>query len=101
MRTRLLQINALTCLFLWLCAQSSAQPVLSEQTQISLLTCSPSDKAAYTLYGHTAVRVRGQIVADSLHKDNMDIVFNYGVFDFSRPNFIYRFAKGETDYMLV
>jgi hypothetical protein len=27
-------------------------------------------------------------------------VFNYGIFDFSKPNFIYRFAKGETDYML-
>ena len=30
----------------------------------------------------------------------MDYVFNYGIFDFSKPNFIYRFAKGETDYRL-
>lgn len=30
----------------------------------------------------------------------MDLVFNYGIFSFEKPNFIYRFAKGETDYML-
>jgi hypothetical protein len=29
-----------------------------------------------------------------------DYVFNYGIFDFSKPYFIYRFASGETDYML-
>ena len=28
----------------------------------------------------------------------MDYVFNYGMFDSSIPHFIYRFAKGETDY---
>lgn len=30
-----------------------------------------------------------------------DFVWNYGVFDFAQPNFIYRFVKGETDYMLL
>ncbi|MDE6134030.1 MAG: DUF4105 domain-containing protein, partial [Muribaculaceae bacterium] len=25
-------------------------------------------------------------------------VYNYGVFDFEQPNFVYRFVKGETDY---
>jgi hypothetical protein len=30
-----------------------------------------------------------------------DIVFNYGIFDFNSDNFIYRFAKGKTDYKLV
>ncbi|MDR2041481.1 MAG: DUF4105 domain-containing protein [Tannerella sp.] len=80
---------------------AGAQPVLGEQAQISLLTCSPDDRAVYTLYGHTAVRVRGQVVADSVRRNDLDIVFNYGIFDFSKPNFIYRFAKGETDYMLA
>jgi len=31
----------------------------------------------------------------------MDSVWNYGVFDFAEPNFLYRFVKGETDYMLA
>ncbi|MDR3309712.1 MAG: DUF4105 domain-containing protein [Tannerella sp.] len=66
---------------------------LGEQAEVSLLTCSPSDEDVYTLYGHTAIRVRDPEM-------QLDVVFNYGIFDFSKPNFIYRFAKGETDYML-
>jgi len=76
-----------------LTAAATQAPPLSMQAQISLLTCSPVDDAVYTLYGHTALRV-----FDS--ETNMDIIFNYGIFDFSKPNFIYHFAKGETDYML-
>jgi hypothetical protein len=68
-------------------------PPLSGQAQISLLTSSPADDAVYMLYGHTALRVYDPAT-------KLDAVFNYGIFDFSRPNFIYRFAKGETDYML-
>jgi hypothetical protein len=66
---------------------------LSERAQISLLTCSPADDAVYALYGHTALRVYDPDA-------EIDWVFNYGIFDFSRPYFIYRFAKGETDYMV-
>ena len=29
-----------------------------------------------------------------------DFVFNYGLFDYSSKNFVYRFVKGETDYEL-
>jgi hypothetical protein len=75
-----------------LCFSSQAQNLLSEKAQISMLTCSSSDGAVYTLYGHTAIRVRDTT--------GLDYVFNYGIFDFSKPNFIYRFTKGETDYML-
>jgi hypothetical protein len=66
---------------------------LSPEAQISLLTTSPSDDDIYTLYGHTALRV-----LDTVSK--IDVIFNYGIFDFSKPNFLYRFAKGETDYKL-
>ncbi|HCO66457.1 MAG TPA: hypothetical protein DIT04_01690 [Dysgonomonas sp.] len=64
---------------------------LSDSSQISLLTNTPWDGAVYSLFGHTALRVQ-----DSAN--NLDIAFNYGLFDFDSPNFIYRFAKGETDY---
>lgn len=30
----------------------------------------------------------------------MDSIWNYGIFDFTSPNFIYRFCKGQTDYMV-
>ncbi|MDR1331697.1 MAG: DUF4105 domain-containing protein [Tannerella sp.] len=81
-----------TILFFVMCASLQAQNLLSDGAQVSLLTCSPSDRAAYTLYGHTAVRVRDTA--------GVDYVFNYGIFDFSKPNFVYRFTRGETDYML-
>ena len=66
---------------------------LSQQAQISLLTSSPNNDAVFTLYGHTALRVHDPAT-------KADWVFNYGTFDSSKPNFIYRFAKGETDYKL-
>ncbi len=57
---------------------------------VSLLTCWPGPEV-YELCGHEAVRIRGAEV---------DSVWNYGVFSFDEPNFVYRFVKGETDYML-
>jgi hypothetical protein len=66
---------------------------LSEQAYISLLTCSPSEEEVFTVYGHTAIRVYDP-------ETSIDLVFNYGIFDFRRKNFVYRFAKGETDYKL-
>lgn len=56
---------------------------------VSLITCSPGPEI-YELYGHEAIRVKGE---------GIDSVWNYGVFDFRQPNFVYRFVKGETDYM--
>lgn len=66
---------------------------LSGQAQISLLTVSPSDEEVYTVYGHSALRIQDPVL-------QIDLIFNYGLFSFSKPNFIYRFAKGETDYLL-
>jgi hypothetical protein len=71
---------------------ANAASELSNQAKISILTCSPGDEA-YSVYGHSAIRVY-----DPLR--NYDAVFNYGIFDFSSSNFIFRFAKGETDYLL-
>ncbi|MCG6189068.1 Lnb N-terminal periplasmic domain-containing protein [Maribellus maritimus] len=66
--------------------------VLSRHSEISVLTCSPGDEA-YSVYGHSAIRVKDESY-------NYDVVFNYGIFDFSSPNFLYRFASGQTDYLL-
>lgn len=66
---------------------------LSDEAQISLLTSAPYDEEVFTVYGHAALRIYDP-------KQNLDLIFNYGIFDFDKPNFIYRFAKGETDYKL-
>ena len=72
-------------------ALSMANTARAEAT-FSVLTCSPGDEA-YALYGHTALRYRDTA------KD-IDVVFNYGCFDFSTPNFGWRFVLGETDYLV-
>lgn len=67
---------------------------VGSNSEVSLLTCSPNIDAVYSFFGHSAIRVKD----DSL---NIDYVFDYGVFDFNSNNFIYRFIKGETDYMVM
>lgn len=69
------------------------QVQLSDSARISLLTSSPWDKEVYAIFGHTAIRVQDPI-------NQFDVVFNYGLFSFDSPNFMFRFIKGETDYMV-
>jgi hypothetical protein len=79
-------------LFLFFQNVTSKAFVLSNRAEISVLTCSPGDEA-YSVYGHSAIRVKDVSY-------DYDVVFNYGIFDFSAPNFLYRFASGQTDYLL-
>lgn len=81
----------LLALYAW--GAGGAQVILSDKAEISLLTCAPYDEEVFTVYGHAALRIHDP-------ERELDLIFNYGIFDFSKPNFIYRFAKGETDYML-
>lgn len=59
-------------------------------TRISVLTSMPCDQEIYTLWGHSAIRVK---------TEERDCVYNYGVFSFGE-GFVYKFVKGETDYWL-
>lgn len=82
-------------LFLVLFLTALAQAVnknQSDSVRISLLTCAPGEEI-YSLFGHTAIRYEEPA-------KGIDIVFNYGLFNFNTPNFMLRFALGETDYEL-
>lgn len=57
-----------------------------------LLTCEPG-KAIYELYGHSAIWIEDL-------GSGTDAVFNYGLFDFNTPHFVWRFTLGKTDYLL-
>ena len=57
----------------------------SERAFVSLLTCSPGDEV-YAFFGHTALRYCNP-------DKGLDWVFNYGVFDFSEPNFVGKFVS--------
>ena len=88
-----LPLTALFLLLAWLAA--AGQPAATwfradSSTVVSLLTCAPGS-IIYELEGHAALRVR--------QADGTDITVNWGLFDFKKPNFVYRFVKGETDYM--
>ena len=63
-----------------------------DSVEVGLLTCSPHNEV-YSLYGHTALHWH------DLRTDE-HFVFNYGVFDYRKPHFVWRFMMGQTDYML-
>jgi hypothetical protein len=71
---------------------SFAQVPLSNAANISLLTCGPGDEL-YSVFGHTAIRVH-----DPLR--GLDVVYNYGTFDFDTPNFYLKFVKGDLKYFV-
>ena len=62
-----------------------------DSVEVSLLTCSPHEEI-YSLYGHAALR---------WHSGDEDLVFNWGMFSFSKPYFALRFVFGLTDYELA
>ena len=67
--------------------------ILSEKARASVLTCDTGNES-YSLFGHTAIRI-----TDS--ENNLDVVYNYGAFDFRTPNFVAKFAKGDLQYFAV
>ncbi|HQZ25686.1 MAG TPA: DUF4105 domain-containing protein [Flavobacterium sp.] len=67
--------------------------ILSENARASVITCDTGNES-YSLFGHTAIRI-----TDS--ENNLDVVYNYGAFDFRTPNFVAKFAKGDLQYFAV
>ena len=63
---------------------------LTPNAEISVLTIGPG-RSLNDAFGHSAYRV----------KDNsLDIVFNYGIYDFDTPNFYTKFAQGKLNYKI-
>lgn len=73
---------------------SLAQNVLlSKEAKVSVLTCGTGNES-YSLFGHTAIRINDPF-------QTIDVVYNYGAFDFSTPNFVLKFIKGDLQYFAV
>lgn len=75
-----------------------SHPAISSETdlsdmQISLLTCDPG-KELYSAFGHTALRVNIPI-------QGIDLVYNYGTFDFRTEGFYIKFLRGALPYRLA
>ena len=60
--------------------------------EISLLTIAPGDMV-YDTYGHSALRV-------NYPDRDMDLVYNYGLYDFNTPGFVMKFMRGKLLYQV-
>lgn len=86
------KIQLLFFLLLFPLLANAQYGALSPSAEISILTIGPGEEL-YNKFGHSAFRVK-----DSL--SGVDVVFNYGVFDFNTPNFYTKFARGKLLYEL-
>ncbi|PRZ20059.1 Lnb N-terminal periplasmic domain-containing protein [Flavobacterium granuli] len=68
-------------------------PVLSKSARVSVLTCGTGNES-YSMFGHTAIRINDP-------EQFIDVVYNYGAFDFNTPNFVLKFTKGDLEYFAV
>jgi len=73
---------------LWLSINSFGQTItLSPEAEVSVITCGPGQEELYTAFGHSAIRVVDP-------QNGIDYAYNYGVFDFSQPNFYLNYTRG-------
>lgn len=85
-------IRILLVFFLLLVFVTKVQGQLSSRAQISVITCGPGTDL-YATFGHSAFRVQDP-------ENGLDVVYNYGTFDFNAPNFYLNFARGKLLYSL-
>jgi len=78
---------------LFIFSSLKAQLQLSEYAEISIVTAGPGE-ALYEAFGHSAIRIKDPVL-------NLDLIYNYGMFDFNQPNFYTNFAKGNMIYSLA
>lgn len=66
---------------------------VSDSMRISIVTCSPYQNEVYAKFGHTGLRVVDV-------SQNIDLLFNWGIFSYDTDNFYAKFIIGYCDYML-
>lgn len=86
------KIFTLFALLMCLLSLNTSAIKLSKDATISVLTFAPGNEL-YSLFGHTGIR----IIDDA---NRLDIVFNYGTFDFDTQGFYLKFAQGLLPYQL-
>jgi hypothetical protein len=90
-------MKKITFIRLFLCCAVSfhsltAQVIRPANAEISLLTAAAGNEL-YAVFGHSGLRVKDAAAG-------IDVVFNYGLFDFNQPNFYLNFARGRMNYRL-
>ncbi|WP_299667469.1 DUF4105 domain-containing protein [uncultured Polaribacter sp.] len=87
------KIRYFLILFILIIQNNLSQVNLSVYSEISIVTAGPGEEL-YEKFGHSAIRVKDPVL-------NLDLIYNYGVFDFEAPNFLLNFAQGKMYYLLA
>lgn len=74
-------------------SQVSSTVSLSKFSKVSIITSGPGE-FLYEKFGHTAIRIKDPVL-------QIDLIYNYGIFDFENPNFYGDFTKGYMKYKLA
>ena len=85
---KFLSIILLSIISIYSFAAQNEELLLSDNAQIHLLTCTPGTEV-WSKYGHTGIRVLDP-------ENDIDIVFNYGIFNLTSDGFYVKFVRGET-----
>lgn len=87
-------IKKLLIFFVLISLQSglAQNSVLSNNSKVSVLTCG-SGSELYSAFGHTALRIQDA-------SQGLDVVYNYGTFDFRTEHFYLKFIKGDLNYFV-
>ena len=64
-----------------------------DNIEFSVITIGPYEDELYSAFGHSGIRYRDK-------SNNIDLFYNYGIFDFDQPNFYLNFLNGRLLYMV-
>lgn len=92
MKKELLCLSLILVHILLISTVKAQKITLSESAAISVLTMGPGTNLNDS-FGHSAFRI-------SDTNQNIDVVYNYGVYNFDTPNFYLKFVKGQLMYQL-
>ena len=71
----------------------NSQVQLSVYSEVSIVTAGPGTEL-FESFGHSAIRIKDPVL-------QLDLVYNYGMFDWKAPNFYLNFVKGRPKYSLA
>ena len=92
MKKKLLYLSFILVHILFISNVKAQKISLSESAAISVLTMGPGTNLNDS-FGHSAFRITDP-------NQNIDVVYNYGVYNFDTPNFYLKFIKGQLMYQL-
>ncbi len=66
---------------------------LSDEAEVAVVTLGPYQGELYSAFGHSAFHIKDPA-------NRLDIIYNYGIFDFDQENFYWNFSRGLMKYKL-